>query len=421
MSGSRNLTITSILKLVGGTAGGQLIIIISIPILTRLYQPDEFGAFQLIDAVAQILMISGALAFDRSFVVTQKNNIHNVSLIFISCFLHLVLGAIVAFFTVIFLSEVFIEGMGGWIVSFIMIYIIYLSRGLYRVLSMYAMSLGLYGTIAKSELSRAFMLSSARVLLGFFGGGVLGLIVSAVIGSFFGIFSLIRISIRNILLDISDISIKKIINIAVIYKKFPLIEGPAALLGVCGERLPLLLIAIYYGADATGIYGIAFMLVNRPLDIIVQAANNVFRTAVGSRSHANDRASMRSTIIALSSLWGLTILAVSGAAVLGPWVFPMLLGAEWSAVGPLVPALCISIGAFMVLRPTLGVLSAMRLQTMVLYGQMLMLMASAGTLLIGAEVFKFEIYDNLIFMGVVSVASTVIYIMFSLYFVFKAK
>ena len=55
-----------------GTAGSQLLVVLSLPIVSRLYSPSEFGVVNSIEAIAQMVMISSAISYERAFVAARS-------------------------------------------------------------------------------------------------------------------------------------------------------------------------------------------------------------------------------------------------------------------------------------------------------------------------------------------------------------
>ena len=67
-----NNFIGHVTTLLSGAVGGQVVLLMVLPIVTRLYSPAVFGSVQSIDAIAQIVMIISALAYQRAFVVSDS-------------------------------------------------------------------------------------------------------------------------------------------------------------------------------------------------------------------------------------------------------------------------------------------------------------------------------------------------------------
>ena len=76
-----NNFIGHVTTLLSGAVGGQVVLLMVLPIVTRLYSPAVFGSVQSIDAIAQIVMVISALAYQRAFVVSDSEQDRNRLLI----------------------------------------------------------------------------------------------------------------------------------------------------------------------------------------------------------------------------------------------------------------------------------------------------------------------------------------------------
>ncbi|MDN5539770.1 MAG: oligosaccharide flippase family protein, partial [Comamonas sp.] len=70
----------SVLTLLTGTAFAQAIPLIISPVLTRLYSPDEFGAYALYTAIVSVLVVVATGQYENA-VLLPKKELHAFSLV----------------------------------------------------------------------------------------------------------------------------------------------------------------------------------------------------------------------------------------------------------------------------------------------------------------------------------------------------
>ena len=70
----KNEFTSNVLKLITGTALGQLITVLVSPILTRLYSAEDFGIFAIYISVAGILSVIITLRFEDAIVLPAEDN-----------------------------------------------------------------------------------------------------------------------------------------------------------------------------------------------------------------------------------------------------------------------------------------------------------------------------------------------------------
>ena len=93
--------------LVSGASLGQVIIVLSSPIITRLYSPEDFGIFALFSAVLGIVAVVGALRYELAIPLPESEN--KSKFIVILCFLLMFfLALIIVILEVIY--GIFFEG-----------------------------------------------------------------------------------------------------------------------------------------------------------------------------------------------------------------------------------------------------------------------------------------------------------------------
>lgn len=64
----------SVILIAGGTAFGQAIIIISFPIISRLYSPEEYGILTTFTAVLGMLAVVGSLKYEWGIAIADDDD-----------------------------------------------------------------------------------------------------------------------------------------------------------------------------------------------------------------------------------------------------------------------------------------------------------------------------------------------------------
>ncbi len=67
-----NSYLTQIITLISGTLFAQIISLISIPILTRIYTPDEFGLYSIFFAVTSVIGMVSSLSYEQAIVLPKS-------------------------------------------------------------------------------------------------------------------------------------------------------------------------------------------------------------------------------------------------------------------------------------------------------------------------------------------------------------
>src|SRR3972149_7615232 len=62
-----------VISLASGTIVGQVLTILASPFLARLFDPEAFGIFALITAIAAVLAAVSTLQYDQAIVLPEKD------------------------------------------------------------------------------------------------------------------------------------------------------------------------------------------------------------------------------------------------------------------------------------------------------------------------------------------------------------
>jgi len=141
--------LTQIITLISGTLFAQIISLISIPILTRIYTPDEFGLYSIFFAVTSVIGMVSSLSYEQAIVLPKSQRSADAILL-----LSIIITSIVTLLTIvaiyIFREEIesYFRGESH------LIYLIPLSvatLGVNQILEAYSSRGELYRDIASSK------------------------------------------------------------------------------------------------------------------------------------------------------------------------------------------------------------------------------------------------------------------------------
>ena len=381
-----------------GTAGSQLLVVLSLPIVSRLYSPSEFGVVNSIEAIAQMVMMASAISYERAFVAARSALDRNRLL-----FIALPLACLTACVGVVISTVAFESGPGaragdGIKIEYLMLLLLpyFFGKNIFWIISSYANSVSLYSDTAKAEIKRSIGLVACRIIFGVLQFGVWGLLASTLIGSVVGVVGLCGKTVRFWKEDLKRTKIKQCINTAWMYRQFPLFEGLGVFFAAVATRLPVVIFGFTFGAASAGYYGIALLVLNRPLAICIGPIITVLRTYTGLNSKQRTKSQTPFPIYSFYFLAIGTVVTGTFFAFVVTLLFPIVFGENWIAGGDLILLMLPSVLAVMTLRPILGVLSAGNQLKPVLYIQFIMLLASILPLYIGPQLLGLEFHQTVI-------------------------
>jgi O-antigen/teichoic acid export membrane protein len=385
--------------LIGGTIGGQLIVLAVTPVLTRLYTPAMFGAFSVFLGFSVIL---GSMATLRYEVAIPQAEDDEAAANLVVLGLVLTLGTFVVSSMVLFIFRnwvVMTFDLGSaadllWLVpGFILV------TGGFRLLNYWNLRKRQFGTVAKSRIHKNLSMSLVQVLA--FPFGALALLGGQLSGFLVAGFYLLFHS-RAIFQQ--KISLESIKSNAYRFRKYPLFSTWSGVFGTAGNRAPMFLFAALFSSAVAGLYGLAFQVVNYPLTLVGTAVTNVFLP------HAAD-AYIEGRLGALLSRVHMVLVRLAmpvalGAIVMAPAFFSIVFGPKWHEAGRYVQLLAPMLYANFIYSPvsqTYGILNRQDAGLLLHIGLFVTSLISIG---LGALIFR----NVLLSVAFYSVSQAVLYL-----------
>ncbi|WP_270547146.1 lipopolysaccharide biosynthesis protein [Butyricimonas paravirosa] len=308
-----------------GTILSQVIPIAVSFILARLYTPDDYGDWGIFSSYTAILAVIVCGKYEYA-ILRPKRLIDAFHL----CALSLIIGCCVSLLLYLFLGIAFCVDFSYIVkirgVLWLPTYVMFL--GVLQILSNYANREELYKKIAISSILRSCIQASSRIAMGTFNVRG-GLIVGATLGLVGGCSYLVKqLSFQKIFYNIS---LKRLRELIIEYRKFPIFEAPSGLLNVLSANIPLLLLAYFFPKEFVGYFSMAMTILYVPMSFIGAALGQVFYKKACTWTDSNQVSVLALKIFQFTFYIG--IIPVLFLILLGNTIFVFLLGVQWEMVG----------------------------------------------------------------------------------------
>lgn len=319
--------------LVGGTAFSQLIGILALPILTRLYTPQDFTVLATYVSILGLILSICCLRFEIAIPLPKekKDAIHLFVLSIISLFcivLFTVVAVTLGANLVNTLTNQLIEGY-LWLLPLGVLF-----GGMYSVLSYWMVREKKFPLIARTRMTQAVSGAITQIGAGYLGVTPVGLLLGQVLNSGAGIFSFFKVFVKEYKLLLNSISISKLKSLFRQYERFPKYSTWEALMNSAGIQIPILIIAtLAIGAEA-GFLMLAMRILSAPLGLIGNAVSQVYLSEAANKY---DNGYLKDfTVKTIFILVKLGIVPLTLAGILAPYVIPVVFGDSWQRTGVLI-------------------------------------------------------------------------------------
>jgi O-antigen/teichoic acid export membrane protein len=398
---ARRLTLLS-----GGTFFGQTILMLSSPLLTRLFTPAEFGVLAVFTALTSMLMVVMALRYDFAVPVCRDEDdalaVVAVSAV-VATLLSLVVTAVVFVGGDAFADRVGLEGFEKLI--WLLPPLLWL-WGLSLALSGWSIRRGSFQLNAASNLGQFAVQATAQLGLGAAGGGAGALVFGYVLGPVTRFALLSRALSTRDFARLRRLPLARLVAAAQEHWRYPVFSSSSSLLQSASQMLPAVLIAALYGPVAAGLFGLTQRIMGAPVRMLSEAASQVFLSEIArAEGTALYRLFRRTTLFFLAA-------GVIGATPLifaGPTLFAFAFGEPWREAGRLVQLLVPVYLARFVVVPVSQTLNVMGRQHLHLVASLLNMLALGMGFGLGAFL-ALPMYTTVLLYSVGSTAAFVFYL-----------
>lgn len=385
----------NVLILSGATLFAQILNVLSLPILTRLFSPQDFGHFAVYAALLGIAVVAAGLRFDLAISLPESDDdAMNLVLLAMGSAIVVALG----FWLIWTLLEIMTVGSYNLDQSIAAQYTWAVSLGILLVgfntaLQAWSARKKRYALIAKSRLTQAVAGVGTNTAFGLTAPSPTGLVLGHLAYSGIGILSLLKDLWRQDRAILQSVSIAKIKEQALKFKAFPIYSVPEAFFNAGGWHVPILIMSVYLVTAELGQLMLATRLIGLPMVLLGQSVAQVYiaeapRRARDGTLHAFTRQTMR-------TLAKVAAIPILGLGLLSPFLFPIAFGQDWARAGEIVAWLAPWYLVQIIASPVstaLHVLGQLRLSMFIQLGGMILRVAATWATIVIAPRWTIEAY-----------------------------
>jgi O-antigen/teichoic acid export membrane protein len=316
-----------------GTAIAQLITVITTPIITRLYNPADFGILGVYSAILTILVVIASLRYEFA-IPLPKSSWKAANLLILCLVLILVIGVLLTI-SLFFISDLLFSFLNYQSIApyFWLIIIGFFGMGIYQALVYWAIRQRDYIRITRTKINQSFGGSLSKILLGIFYVGPIGLIIGYLVSNIAGIWTFTRAIREKDSEHFKKISLPEIKEVAREYIEFPLYTVPGTLINAISLQIPIFILSFMYDIQVVGWYSLAYGVMMLPSVLIANSITQAFYGEAAKNVRENPLLLKNLQIDTTKKLLFIAIPAIGIPSLLAPWLFPILFGSVWINAG----------------------------------------------------------------------------------------
>ncbi|MCD6678655.1 lipopolysaccharide biosynthesis protein [Vibrio cholerae] len=344
----------NVLTLMTGTGIAQAIPIAIIPILTRMFSPEDFGLLALYAACVSILGVVATGRYEIAIMLPKDDEDARLLLqlsMLVALFFSFLISIPISIWNAQIARFLGNEDIAVWLY---LVPVSVLFTGIYQALTYWNNRQKKFINTAVSRVNQSLFQGFAQTLLGFLqvsGGLICGQFVGIISGSIY----LLKKD-RNYKSLIRKSKINSIQKQGIKYHKFPTYGVWGALCDAGAVQMPVILLTKFYSNSVTGMFSLTFRVLNMPTSIISSAIAQVLFQKVVEISQTEPEKLNLYIIKMFLLLFIIYLPAVPVLFIWGESLFSIIFGNEWSQAGVYAGYLVIAVAVRFAVSPLSAVL-----------------------------------------------------------------
>lgn len=263
-------SLKNVVKISGGTIVGQIVSIVTLPIITRIYGAGIMGIWATILSVAMILQAVSDLGMTSSLMLEEDDDGITCYKVItsISFFISIIAAMIIYPFFVIVRGYSAIESAIYTLMAIIYAFTVKQVNTSYTLLNRNKK----YNVLMKNPIINYSSVAVFSILFWKLGMIRYGYFFAVIAGQFFTLINMRRVLPKVFL----DYNIKDYVTQFKKYKDLFIYQTPNNLMLQMRDQLPNLLIGSFFGDTMLGYYSVSVRILNMPVTFIGQAIGKVF-------------------------------------------------------------------------------------------------------------------------------------------------
>lgn len=324
--------VRNVLTLMTGTTVAQFLPILTSPLLTRLYSPEDFGVLALYTSICLILTVLICAGYEFAVVMPEKDE-EAINLVFLCGFIATTLSLLLLGFGGIFGH--FISSLSGnnsvsnWLhLAVINVFL----TGINQTQIYWASRKKQFKRISNNKIINSIILVLVSLILGMFKFNSSGLILGALAGQTFATLYMCLRFFKEEKSLIGTVNKKNMLELAQKYSDFPKFSIWSTWINTISIHLPVFVLSAFFSNTIAGFYSISHRFVNIPISLIGTSSSQVFIQKASENK--NDIEKLGDITYGLyKKLLLIGIIPFSVMMAYGDVIFPFIFGGKWAISG----------------------------------------------------------------------------------------
>lgn len=315
-----------------GTVAAQVIGLLSLPILSRLFPPDAFGHYSVYQAAITVVTGVACLRYDMAILIAESQE-DAIGLFGLS--IRVALGLSIMIIPVLALVEMLGAPVSKWLGFSVLWFSLAIALGgAFLATTALLTRLALFHLSARTKLAQAASTASTTLAMGALLPSATGLVIGDLAGRAMGCLLFVAQARRHLLETWKAPKPARYYRaLARRFDRFPRLSVAGGLLNNGASFLaPAAMLAIY-GASIAGQFSLVDRAISLPLGMIVITLSQVFTSHFPRVMREDSRAARPYFWKVVLASAALAVIPAILGAMFAPALFVLVFGSDWEVAG----------------------------------------------------------------------------------------
>ncbi len=326
--------VRNVVLLASGTIAAQAVVLLLLPVLTRLYGPSDFGLLGVFVAITAILTVAACLRLDMATPLPERDD-EAINLVILGCIAATVISSLIAV-AIVLAPDLIISVLQQsdlkpylWLVP-ICVWL----AAIYSALMFWSIRKKRFGSVAITQLTRAIGGTGSQTGLGIVGVTPGGLVFGQAIYLGLGWAGLAGQFLRSDAQLLKTVTRRTLLETFQSYRRFPIYSVPESLLNTAANSVPIILIGALVGKEEAGFMLVAQRVASIPTGLLGSSLSRVFLAESGERQRTGELGGFTRHV--MFRLLQVGLIPFVALAIIAPSAFPLIFGSGWERAGEMV-------------------------------------------------------------------------------------
>lgn len=412
--------VRNIVLVATGTAGAQAITMAFAPLITRLYNPEDFGVLGVFVSLLAVLTPIAALTYPVAIVLPKSDDdakgLAKLSLL-LACLIAILLLLIIILKGSAMANFLNMEVISAylWLMPIAMLFSV-----MQEVMQQWLIRKNKFKATARIAVSQSLIFNTTKASAGWlYPSGIMLIIITALGNALYAIqlwFAANRCSDLDSRINTPIKNKSSLKRLAYAYRDFPYFRAPQVLLNAVSKSFPTLLLASFFSPAIAGFFALSNSVLAAPAGLIGSSVSNVFYPKVSGMINNEENPSAifyKSTFV----LFLVSVFVFLPVVLFGPKIFSLIFSDKWLVAGQFAQFTSIWLILFVATRPTVALMAPLKLQSPLLVFEIIFTMLKVVSVIVGAFVFD----SYMVSIAIYSISSAVFYVFLFLLVVHKIR